>query len=107
MIGSTKIIKEISLEEFEEIIFNNPIIIGSHALDHLSTWQRKLFKEDELINILTKEKPCGIGLQINGRYSTFFKRKWGFMRIIFEVKGEWIEIITFTNPETMPNLKRL
>ena len=42
---------------FKQIIFNykTKIKVSSHALDHLSDGQRKIFKEEELINILTKK----------------------------------------------------
>ncbi len=107
--STTKIIKEVDLEEFKEIIlkYKNNIDVNPHALDHLSEAQRKLFKEEELISTLLRENPRGVGLQQNGRYAAFFKRNWGFLRIILEIKEPKLEIITFINTETMPNLKRL
>ena len=107
--GTNKIIKEISLGEFKELLvsYTDKMVVGRHTLDHLSNAQRKIFKEEELVNPLMKETPQGVGLQANGRYSAFFRRKEGYLRIIFEAKKEKLEIITFTNPDTMPNLKRL
>jgi len=107
--NTTKIIKEISLGEFKEIIskYKDNIILNIHALDHLSDAQRKLFKEESLKNPLLKENPRGIGLQRNGRYAAFYRRNWGFLRIILEIKEPKLEIITFINTETMPHLKRL
>lgn len=107
--NTTKIIKEVSLEEFKDILskYKDNIYINSHAFDHLSDAQRKLFKEQELIDALLKENPRGIGLQRNGRYAAFFRRNWGFLRIILEIKDPKLEIITFISTETMPNLKRL
>ncbi len=71
-----KIIRWINLEKFYDIIINykDYIKVSEHALDHLSSAQRKIFKESELVNILTKERPQAIGLQENLRYSTFFKK---------------------------------
>lgn len=46
-------------------------------------------------------------MQRNGRYAAFYRRNWGFLRIILEIKDPKLEIITFINTETMPNLKRL
>ena len=107
--NTTKIIKEISLEEFKDIIskYKGKIEINTHALDHLSDAQRKVFKEQSLIDTLLRENPRGIGLQRNGRYATFYRRNWGFLRIILEIKYSKLEIITFINTETMPNIKRL
>lgn len=107
--NTTKIIKEVSLEEFKEIItkYKDNLIINPHAFDHLSDAQRKVFKEEDLINPLLKENPRGVGLQRNGRYAAFYRRNWGFLRIILEIKDPKLEITTFINTETMPNLKRL
>ena len=107
--NTTKIIKEVSLEEFNELIleYKDRIVVNPHALDHLSDAQRKVFKERGLIDILLKENPRGVGLQRNGRYAVFYRRNWGFLRIILEIKEPKLEVITFINTEAIPNLKRL
>ena len=107
--NTTKIIEEVSINRFKQIIFDykTKIKVSLHAIDHLSDAQRKVFKEEELIDILTKETPKGVGLQRNGRYAAFFRKKSGYIRIIFELKEEHLEIITFINTDTMPNLSRL
>ena len=107
--NTTKIVKDVNLEEFKDIIskYKDKIEINPHALDHLSDAQRKVFKEQELLNTILNENPRGIGLQRNGRYAAFYRRKWGYLRIILELKDPKLEIITFINTETMPNLKRL
>ena len=93
--NTTKIIEVVSISQFKQIIskYKSKIKVGPHALDHLSDAQRKVFKEEDLINILSKENPRGIGLQRNGRYAAFFSRKEGFLRIIFEVKRDRLEIV--------------
>ena len=107
--NTTKIIESVSVHRFKQIIskYKPKIKVSLHAFDHLSDAQRKVFKEGDLINSLTRENPRGIGLQRNGRYAVFFRRKEGFLRIICEVKKDRLEIITFINTEYMPNLKRL
>ncbi len=83
-------------------------MVSNHALDHLSDGQRKIFKEENLIDTLTKEIPHGIGFQRNGRYATFFKKKEGYLKIILELKSDnRLEIVTYMNTDTMPNLKRM
>ena len=106
--NTTKIIKKVSLEDFKDIIskYKSNIILNPHALDHLSDAQRKVFKEQDLLDTLFKENPRGVGLQLNGRYAVFYRRNWGFLRVILEIKYTKLEIITFINTETMPNLKR-
>ena len=107
--NTTKIIKEIDLNEFNQIISQHKedIFLNPHALEHLSDAQRKVFKEQELINSLLKENPRGVGLQRNGRHAVFYRRNFGFLKIILEIKEPKLEIITFINTEAMPNLKRL
>ena len=93
----------------KEIVYKykSNIIVNTHALNHLSDAQRKVFKEEQLIDTLAKENPRGIGLQKNGRYAAFYRRNWGYLRIILKIKDPKMEIITFINTETMPNLKRI
>ena len=107
--NTTKIIREVSLEEFNELIleYKDRIIVNPHALDHLSDSQRKLYKERDLFDPLLRENPRGVGFQKNERYAAFYRRNFGFLKIILEVKEQKLEIITFINTETMPNLKRL
>ncbi len=107
--NTTKIIKEVNLGDFKKIIskYKDNIYANPHALDHLSDAQRKVFKEQGLIDTILKENPRGVGLQRNGRYAAFYRRNWGFLRVILEIKDPKLEIITFINTETMPNLKRL
>jgi len=104
--STTKIIKKVDLDEFLELVATRPIIVWPHALGHLSDAQRKVFKKETLIKTLKQEMPRGVGLQRNGRYSVFFRRKNHYLRIVFEANGN-IEIVSFTNPPTMPNLNRL
>ncbi len=107
--NTTKIVKSVDFDEFNRIIsdYETRIKVGPHALDHLSNAQRGLFKEQEVVNILVRQAPKGIGLQRNGRYAAFFKRKIGYMKIIFELKKDRLEIITFINTDSLPNIKRL
>ena len=104
----TRIVKKISKEEFKEIRekYKKGIVVSPDALFRLSEGQRKVFKEESLIAILTKENPRSIGLQQNGRYAAFFRRKDGFMRIIFILEGDTkLEIITFFTTANMPIIK--
>ena len=107
--NTTKIIESVSIQRFKRIIFKykSRINVSSHALDHLSEAQRKVYKEEGLINTLLKETPRGVGLQRNGRYAVFFRTKHGFTRIICEIKHNRFEIVTYINTDSMPNLKRL
>ena len=107
--NTTKIVQEISVEEYTEILsrYKDKIVISPHALDHLSLAQRNVFKYNELISTITKEKPRCVGLQKNGRYAVYFRRSEGFQKIIFEAKPYELEIITFMNTDTFPNLKRI
>src|SRR3990167_8110962 len=104
--NTTKIIESVSLSRFKEIIsiYKSKTKVSPHVLDHLSDSQRKVFKEEYLIATLTRENPRGVGLQRNGRYAAFFRRKEGFLRIIFELKNDQLEIITFINTDYVPNL---
>ena len=101
--SATRIIKEIDYLLFKEQIENKNVIVNPHALFRLSEAQRKVYKEDELIETLSKEKPIFIGLQQNNRYAAFYSRKLGFLRIMFSI-GKEIEIITFTIQDNIPKI---
>ena len=106
---TTKIVKEIDTHEFRDVIskYTSNIVVNPHAQDHISDGQRKIFDVHELIDTLLRESPAGVGLQANGRYAVFYRRKYGFLRIIVEVKNSRLEITTFLNTDSIPNLKRL
>ena len=106
---TTKIVREVSCARFQRIVskYASTLCVSNHALAHLSATQRKPFREAALMDILLKERPYGVGLQRNGRYAAFYRRKWGFLRIIVGIKSSRIKIITFINTESIPNLKRL
>lgn len=107
--NTTKIIEEITKERFKILIskYINSIKISSHAFDHLNESQRKIFKEEDLIKVVKKENPYSIGLQRNGRYAVFYRRKNGYFRIILQVKEARIEVVTFINTDNIPHMKRL
>jgi len=107
--NTTRIIKKISYTNYKQLVtqYKQKISVSHHALDHLSDAQREINNEEELISVLTEEKPVGAGIQRNGNYAAFFRRKWGFLRLIFSVSDSRLEIITFINLETMPNLAGL
>lgn len=108
-IKTTMVVKEVSPLEFRAILgrYEGKIKVSPHATDQLSDAQRKVFKQEDLINPLLKEKPNGIGRQKNRRISVWYKRKEGYLRLILADKPHRLEIVTFTKPDTMPNFKKL
>ena len=103
---STKIIKEVKFEDFKNTLSKNNIFVSNHALDHLSQAQRNIFKKEDLIKILTKEKPIKIGLQKNNRIAVFYRRKDYYIKIIIAIKRNKTEIITFINTTHIPHIIR-
>tara|TARA_Y100000310_G_scaffold343467_1_gene451228 strand:- start:4792 stop:5115 length:324 start_codon:yes stop_codon:yes gene_type:complete len=104
-IFTTKPIKEIIIKEFKTLIANKPISISRHALDHLSESQRKVFKEEDLCNMLKGETPRKVYLQKNGRYAAYFRKKDGFRKLIIEQEKECNVIVTFADPPELPKIR--
>ena len=104
--GVTRITKEIHYFEFCEIIdkYNGRIKISPHAYFRLLESQRKVYKDEALREVLSREKPAFIGIQQNGNYAVFFKRKEGYLKIIFKVETQYVEIITFYITSHIPNI---
>ena len=103
---STIIIKEISYQDFKELVkpYLSYIFVSPHALDRLSDTQRKMFTQEQLIYPLLHETLRFIGRQENGRYALFFRRPYGFLRIVIAIKIDKLEIVTFINTKTIPRL---
>ena len=66
--------------------------------------QRKIYKAQALIDLLTTEKPVFIGIQNNQNYAAFFSKKQGYIRLIFKITTEQIEIITFYITTNIPKI---
>ena len=71
-IFTTKPVQELDYLEFKEIIRDKNLVVSPHACDHLSTMQRKIFKEEELIQAVKREIPRRIYLQRNGRHAAYY-----------------------------------
>ena len=106
---TTRIIRKVSLDEFRGLLnkYENRIVLNPHVWDHMDLGIRNVFKEEDIIKPLLNENPRGIGLQENGRYAVFYKRKFGFLKIILREKGIELQIVTFMESGSMPNLDRL
>lgn len=104
-IYSTRPIEEIKYIRFKEIILNKSIEVSDHAFDHLSEKQRKIYKSEDLIQIVEKEKPRKIYLQRNGRYAAFYRKSDGFRKLILEVEDNNVTIVTFMNYLEIPKYR--
>lgn len=81
------------------------IEISPHALNHLETGQRKVFKEEELLYVIRKETPRKVYLQENGRYGVYYRRKEGFRKIIIKIELEQAIIISFMDTAEIPKIR--
>ncbi len=106
MMHGSRITHTISRTEFKGIIskYKDRVLCSQEALFRLNEGQRKLFKEKELVHIIKNEEPTMVGIQQNLRYAAFFKRKEGYLRIIFALRKN-LEIITFFITRYLPMLK--
>lgn len=107
--GVEKIMRSVDISTFQSLVFarKNNIVLSPHAINVLSNSQRKLLDATQLISQLLHETPRGVGLQTNGNYSVYYRRKEGFIRMILSITHSKITIVTFTVPQTMPNLERI
>ncbi len=106
-VASTRVVKEVSTLEFRNLLskYKGRIKVNSHAYFRLSQMQRKVYKDDTLIMLLTEESPLLVGIQQNNNYAAFFRKKKGYLRIIFKITPQHIEIITFYLAEQVPKIK--
>ena len=104
--AATRIIKKFNLTDYDELIlkYKYNIIVNPHAYFRISESQRKVYKDADLISILVAEKPVLFGVQQNGRHTALFSRKEGYFRVAFNINETNIEIVTFYNVDTLPQL---
>lgn len=104
--AATRIIKEVEYFEYREIInkFKEKIKINHHAYFRLNQMQRKVYKAEALIKMLSEDKPALIGIQKNQNYAVFFRNKQGHLRLMFKTNKNNIEIITFYITEKIPKI---
>ncbi len=102
----TRIIKEVGYFEYRELIdrFEGRLKVNLHAYFRLNEMQRKVYKDDALITTLAEEKPAFVGIQKNQNYAAFFSRKQGYLRLMFKVTKEHIEIVTFYITDKIPKI---
>ena len=103
--NTTRIIEAIPHARFRSMISDCGIMLGSHALDRLSEMQRKVFKPDDLIMPLRKENPALAGLQKNGCHAAYYRRKQGYLKIVFCIRAGKVIVITFMNTERVPRIR--
>ena len=102
--AATRIVKELSYAAYKELIEKRPIRVSPHAYFRLSQMQRKVYKDETLIKMITEEKPAFIGIQQNQNYAVFFSRKKGYQRLMFKVTSQYIEVITFYLCDHIPKI---
>ena len=84
--------------------YRDRICVSGHALARFSQKQRNVYKDENLVITLIQEHPRLVGLQENGRYTAFFRRNTGYLRIVFEVYEEMIEIVTVCMNNELPRI---
>ena len=103
---STRIIKRIGKDEFQDMVKNKEFQVRDHVLNHLLLGDRGLLTTKSILITLMKEKPRLIGLQKNGNIAIFYRRSSGHLKIIIKVTNAKIIIKTFINVKTIPSLPR-
>jgi len=104
--NTTHITKWIHQGQFKRYISKHreQIYFKPHALHHLDYAQRGIWAKETLIRILIHERPFMVGIQKNGRYAIFYKRKQGFLKVILERKGFYFAITTFIRTRNLPRI---
>lgn len=102
-IYTTKPKKEIDKRFFK--ILGKPVEIHPHATNHLGSGQRKVFKEQELLDMVEKETPRKVYLQENGRYAAFYRRSDGYRKLILSLEKTKTVIVTFMDTPELPKYK--
>ena len=98
MVYGNKIERKIEVSGFLETIKKyepSHIFFTEHSFFRLSEAQKKIYSSDELKRIIKKEIPILVGIQSNGNYAVFYKRKDKTIKIILGLEDHKINIVTF------------
>ena len=101
---TTRPIEERGPQEFNDLLKNKKVEVSSHALDHLSLQQRKVFKEEEIILMMERETPRKAYLQANGRYAAYYRKEDGYRKLIFDIEEQKVIIVTFLDVKELPKI---
>lgn len=96
-IYTTKPIEEVSQEEFQYLLKGKEVLVSPHAIWHLSTQQRKVFNEGELISMVQRETPRKVYLQNNERYAAYYRKADGYRKLIIELRNDKTIVVTFVD----------
>ena len=98
MIDGYQIKEKMSIKTFLEK-FNSyspeDLDITPHAFFRLSQKQRKLYKEEDLINTIYSIRPVEVAIHKDGRYVVIYPFKGKLLKVIFEIFPSKIYIVTF------------
>jgi hypothetical protein len=98
---TAKPIRIVPEEEFRMLTKGKHAVVGPHAKDRMSDSQRKVFKDDELVDIVNKGHPVRIVEQQNGRFALYFRIQEGYRKIIIALNCD-MRIVTFMNVNELP-----
>ncbi len=69
--------------------------VTAHTFIRLSEKQRKLYKEEELINSIYSTKPIEVSIQKNGIYAVIYPFEGRLLKVLFDISSSKIYIVTF------------
>ena len=106
VMASTRIVERLDPIEYRALMtaYRDRICVSEHALVRFSEKQRNIYKDDHIIRLLMQENPRLVGLQENGRHAAFFRRDTGYLRIVFAVHEDVIEIVTVCINNELPRI---
>lgn len=103
-IDTYKAIKELTPSEFKDLIRDKNVALTQHTLDHLSNAQRKVFKIEELMHMIDKERPRKAYEQFNGYYAAYYRRDKGYRKLIFDIQEKELIIVSFIDTVDLPKI---
>lgn len=102
---TTKPIREVSKEEFQNLIKDKEVVVSPHAIWHLSNHQRKVFNIEELKLMIERESPRKVYLQENKRYATYYRKSDGYRKLIIEIRDDKTIVVTLVDISEIPKYK--
>lgn len=99
-LNTTQFIRELTAKEWQDVLNGKEVVLGPHALDHLDEPERKVFKSEDLIYMISRTNPRRIFLQANGRYAVYCRTNEGYRKIIVAMNSVARIVTYMDNVET-------
>ena len=102
-----RIVKKVDVHKFIQGIEQTTILMSQHSLFRLHTNLRNIYKVESLQEMIARERPVFVGLQVNGLYAVYYAQQDGYLKIIMDIQVMKLIVVTLyiVEKNQLPRIK--